>query len=117
MHVLRLDRQPNEELIAIRIHRSVILSLAVIVTGGITLVNDIPELFRHGMYYVQERKLYERMAHPDISYFLMSLIRVVIGFLLILFNRVIVNFIEYRRRDKTSWYWPLKRPVLKKGKK
>ncbi|MEP7259245.1 MAG: hypothetical protein ABI687_12670 [Flavitalea sp.] len=116
IQALKLDRN-NEEFITMRIHRSVILSLAVIVTGGITLVNDIPELFRHGIYYLQERKIYERMAHPDVSNFLMAAIRVITGFLLIMFNRTIVNFIEYRRRDKTPWNWPLKRPVLKRGKK
>jgi len=116
-HFLRLDREESDVMLPVRIHRSIILSLAVIVTGGITLVNELPELVRHGVYYIQERKIYARMAHPDVSYFLMATFKVGIGLLLIIFNRIIVNFIEYRRRDKTSWHWPLKRPTLKRPKK
>src|SRR4051812_26076502 len=80
-HFLRLDRPDADIMLPVRIHRSVVLSLAVIVTGGITLVNELPELVRHGVYYVQERKIYARMAHPDVSYFLMSAFKVGIGIL------------------------------------
>lgn len=107
MEVFKLYEQ-TEEAVSFRIHHSTILSIAIIVMGGVILVNEIPELFRQGIYYLQERKLYERMAHPDISYFLMAAFRVSIGLALIFFNKFLVNFIEVRRKNKSPWYWPFR---------
>jgi len=105
MRALKLDRQ-KEVSLPIYLHRSVILSIVIIVMGGFILTYEIPELFRQGFYYVQERKIYERMARPDISYFLMAAFRVVIGLALIIFNKFLVNLIEVRRKRSSPWYWP-----------
>lgn len=91
-----------------RIHHSVILSIAIIVMGVWLIVNEIPEFFRQAAYYYQERKIYIRMARPDISYIIMSAVRILIGLLLIMFNRTLVNLIEVKRKKTTAWYWPLK---------
>lgn len=114
---LNLDKFAGQDILPLRIHRSIVLSIAIILAGGLTLVNEIPELFRHCIYYVQERKLYTRMARPDISYVLMAALKVMIGFFLIIWNRPIVNFIEVRRKNKVSWYWPFSIPFLQNGKK
>ncbi len=115
MRVLKLDRQ-EEVLFSFRLHRSVVLSIVIILMGGFLLVYETPELFRQGYYYVQERKLYQRMARPDISYFLMAAFRVAIGLALIIFNRSLVNLIEVRRKRSSPWYWPFNKLGKKKGK-
>jgi flagellar biosynthesis protein FlhB len=108
--VLRwLNLDSRSEAFSLQVHRSVILSISIIVIGGLQLVNEIPELFRHVTYYVQERKLYTRMARPDISYLILSITKILIGLLLIVFNRRLVGLIEMRRRSTTPWHWPVKR--------
>jgi hypothetical protein len=92
--LFRLDRNLGTDITPIQVNRSVILSTSLIIIGGWTVVNELPELFRHAVYYYQERKIYVRMARPDISYALMSALKVFIGLVLIVFNRGIVNVLE-----------------------
>lgn len=117
INLLHLDDQPGSPEARIRLHRSTILSIAVILGGGWILVQELPEFFRHAVYYVQERKLYVRMARPDISYLAMSAFKLLIGLILILFNRRVVNMIELRRKQNTPWYWPLKKPARRRHSK
>lgn len=115
--LFKLDRHSGEEIKGLQVHRSVILSVAVIAAGGWMLINEIPEFFRHAMYYYQERKTYVRMARPDVSYLAMSALKILIALTIIIFNRAIVRIVELRRKRSTPWYWPLAIPFLKKRKK
>lgn len=116
INLFRLDKGlPAGE--GLKVHRSVILGLAVIVTGGWILVNEIPEFFRHAIYYYQERKIYVRMARPDLSYLVMSGVKILIGLILVVFNGKIVRIIEIRRRDQVPWYWPINRLFRRRRKR
>lgn len=115
--VLRLDRHFPQEMGELRVHRSVILGLAIIVIGGWMLANELPELFRHAVYYYQERKIYVRMARPDVSYLAMSFAKVLIGLVLVVFNRTIVKIVEVKRKTDTAWYWPARIPFVRRKKK
>ncbi len=117
IRLFRLDKGISEQIIPMRIHRSMVLVIAVIAAGGWMLVSGIPELFRQIVYYYQERKLYVRMIHPDISYLAMAFAKVVIGLILIIFNRTVVNIIELKRRNQDPWYWPARVPFTRKKKK
>ncbi len=106
IRLLKLERDiPAEQHAAAPLHRSVVLTIAIIAAGGWVLVNEIPELFRHAAYYFQEQKIYVRMARPDISYMVSSLVKIFLGLLLIGFNRPLVNLIE--RKRKSPWHWPV----------
>jgi hypothetical protein len=96
INMLKLDKGIGQSVASLRIDRTVISSTAIIIIGGWLLVNEIPEFFRHAVYYLQERKLYVRMVRPDISYLTMSAFKILIGLLLIVFNRKIVSFIDRR---------------------
>jgi hypothetical protein len=93
--LLRLDKHFQEKPISITVERHMLLSAAVIIAGAWLLVNEIPEFFRHATYYYQERKLYVRMTRPDISYIVMSAVKIAIGLFLIVFNKPIVNLVEW----------------------
>lgn len=101
--ILRLDKHIPEKYISIVIERDMLLTAAVIVAGGWLLVNEIPEFFRHAVYYYQERKLYVRMTRPDISYIVMSTVKIFIGLFLIVFNKPIVNVIEWGGKTHLPW--------------
>jgi hypothetical protein len=117
INFFKLDGNMANEPIPVQLHRSVILNIAVIVAGGWMLVSGLPEFIRQIIYYLQERKLYVRMAHPDISYLAMSFVKIVIGILLIVCPRVIVYMIEVKRGKQVSSSWPVKAPFTGKKKK
>lgn len=94
INLLRLDKNLGGINPQIQFERKTVLITAVLIIGGWMLVNEIPEFFRHGIYYYQERRMYRRMIHPDISYLAMSAFKIAIGLGLIIFNRVIVKVLE-----------------------
>ncbi|NVO32901.1 hypothetical protein [Hymenobacter lapidiphilus] len=86
---------PN--VLPLAIHRSTVLSIAIFVIGGLILSTEIPNLCRLLFMYAQERNIGER--NSDISdYLLLTIVKVVIGVILINKQRQLVAFIEARRK-------------------
>lgn len=117
IRMLRLDRSFRQDIIPIGWHRSVALTIAVIAAGGWMAVSGLPELIRQMVYYYQERKIYLSMARPDVSYLAMSFVKVLIGLVLISYNRRIVSFIELKRRKRIAWYRQMRLPFPGRKKK
>lgn len=115
INILGLDKNYPEKAIAVSLERHMLLTAAVIIGGAWILVNEIPEFFRHAVYYYQERKLYVRMTRPDISYIVMSTIKIIIGSLLIIFNKLIANIIESGGRTHLPWQKKTKDSSRKKA--
>ncbi|HUQ67144.1 MAG TPA: hypothetical protein VM101_13365 [Flavitalea sp.] len=103
IRILRLDKNFQDKPVSITLERHTLLTAAVITAGAWVLVNEIPEFFRHAVYYYQERKLYVRMTRPDISYIVMSGVKLLIGLSLIIFNKPIVHLIEWGGKNKLPW--------------
>jgi hypothetical protein len=101
--ILRLDKHFQEKPISINVERHMLLTSAVIIAGAWLLVNEIPEFFRHAVYYYQERKLYVRMTRPDVSYIVMSAVKIAIGLLLVVFNKPIVGLTEWVEKTHLPW--------------
>jgi hypothetical protein len=117
IRMLRLDKGVQAELLPVGLQRSEILNIGIIVAGGWLLVSGLLEFVRTAFYYYQERKLYGRMVRPDLSYMVMAIARLLIGFMLIGFHRLVVSLIETKQGGQTSWYWPMRMPFVKKSKK
>lgn len=100
---LKLDKHIGSSNVAITAERSTILTAAVIIAGAWVLVNEFPEFFRHVVYYYQERKMYVRMTRPDISYIVMSAVKIFIGFFLVVFNKPIAAIIEWGGKTSLPW--------------
>lgn len=100
--ILKLDKSFGESAIQVNFERRTILRVAIIFAGGWILINEIPEFFRHAMYYYQERKMYVRMTRPDVSYILMSSMKILIGILLVLFHRQVVFLVEFGNSNRPS---------------
>jgi hypothetical protein len=94
-----LDKSFSDEKFEMNIHRSVILSIAVIVIGGITVVDAIPNLCKEVYFYLQERQL---MGNSDQSprrfWILFYGVKFFVGCILMIYQRTIVNFIEFRSK-------------------
>jgi hypothetical protein len=105
MEKLRLDQGFDQEIIPLNIHRSTVLSISIIVIGGLMVAENIPALCRQLFAYYQEKRMTYRQTDPSLSFAVMEGVKIVIGLLLIGNQRLIVKFIELQQRknapDKT----------------
>jgi hypothetical protein len=95
---LKLDKGLGQESIPLNIHRSTVLSISIIVIGGLLVVDEIPNFCRQLFSYFQEKRLTYGMTKPDIAYSLVSGIKIMIGILLMIYQKSIVALIERQRR-------------------
>ena len=96
---LKLDKGFDQETIPLNIHRSTILSISIIVIGGLIIADEIPNLCRQLFAYFQEKRMTYGQTNPTISYSVLAAAKIVIGLVLIGNQRQIVNFIERRRKN------------------
>jgi len=101
--VLSLERLFHEDEIEFKMHRSSILYIAVIVTGLVMFIDSLP-LFLKELYgyYKQINELRGFKDYPGATWIIFSLVKVFISFFMITSPRLIVNFIERKRRGKTK---------------
>jgi len=95
---LKLDKGFDQETIPINIHRSTILSISIIVIGGLLVADEIPNLCRQLFSYFQEKRMTYGQTHPNIAYSVVSATKIIIGLLLMTGQRQIVNLIERQRK-------------------
>lgn len=88
--------------VQVKMHRSDILRIAVIVMGGLVLADSIPNLFRSIAGYWQQKMMMNRYADTrflETGFIVQYFIRSLIGIGLIASQRTLVNFIESRRKS------------------
>ncbi|MFI5136563.1 MAG: hypothetical protein ACHQIM_01965 [Sphingobacteriales bacterium] len=99
---LHLEKGFPDEKLEINIHRSSLLSIAIIILGGLMLADGLPLLVYHAFYYIQRSdafiKFQDNRATP---YLVSNFLKVLFGYFMVADNRLIVNFIE-RKRKKTA---------------
>jgi len=103
INVLSLERLFDEHNIEFNMHRSSILYIAVIVTGLVMFIDSLP-LFLKELYgyYKQINELRGFKDYSGATWIIFSLVKVFISFFMITSPRLIVNFIERKRRGKTK---------------
>jgi hypothetical protein len=98
--IFRLEKGFDQEIIPLNIHRSTVMSIAVIIIGGWLLVNETPELVRHAIeYYLEKKKAAGDVSSRTTIDIVVSVVKVIIGFFMTSGQRQIVNLIEKRRKD------------------
>ena len=96
---LKLDQGFNQDLIPLNLHRSLILSIAIIVIGGLILVDEIPNFINQLHFYFEEKNItYGNVGSKVVAYSILSASKIFIAFLLIIYQKQIVNFIEFKRK-------------------
>lgn len=90
--------KPNQldaDFSSFKIHRSTVLTIAIILIGGLTLINEIPQLILHVYNYRLELSV-----NPDAKFdqVILSIIKIVLGFSLLYYNRRAVSWIESQNR-------------------
>ena len=94
----KLDKGFDEETLPLNIHRSTVLTIALIVMGGLILVDEIPSLCRRAVSYYEQSQWPLNKSNTEMPYIVLSVVKIVIGFLLLVEHRKIVNFIERKRK-------------------
>jgi hypothetical protein len=95
---LKLDQGFSQDNFPLNMHRSTILGISIIIIGGYLVADEIPNLCRELYAYFQEKRMTFGQTNPTFSYSILSAVKIIIGFLLIGNQRMIVNFIELKRR-------------------
>ena len=96
---LKLDQGFNQQEFSFNISTSLILTISLIVIGGVILTNEIPNFCRNIFSYFQEKNLMHGMTKPNYSYIVVSGVKIIIGLLIIGERKRIVEFVE-KRQDK-----------------
>lgn len=93
---LRLDAGLLEQTIPVNVHRSTVVSLAVLITGGLITINAAPELAGSTLDYItSSSRGYEARTWTIIAY---PALRFILGLLIIGYNQQLTLWLEQRRR-------------------
>jgi len=97
---LKLENGIDEKDITLNLHRSSVLTIVVIVIGGLTFIDALPILCLQVFDYYKQTKLLDASfdQHPNAVYILIYAVKTIIGYLLMTNSRLFVNLIELRRR-------------------
>jgi hypothetical protein len=98
--MLKLDKGFSDQRFEFNMHRSTVLKIAIMVTGGLILMDSIPLLCRNIFVYFQlDDKFMTFKQNPNSSYVVLFFVKSVIGYFMLTSSRIIVNLIERKRRD------------------
>lgn len=95
---LNLTNGFSAEKLSLNIHRSTVLSISVIIVGGLLLVNEVPNFCRTALTYFQEKRLAYGPDDPSLSYLVLSGVKIVIALFLLARQRQVVSLIERRSK-------------------
>ena len=98
--ILKLDKGFDQKEFSFNISSSLILTIVLIVIGGVILMNEVPNFFRNVFSYFQEKNLTRGSAKPDFSYIIISGVKIIIGLLFIGERKRFVAFVEKRQASK-----------------
>jgi hypothetical protein len=93
---LALDKGFKEGTFNLNIHRSVVLSITIIIIGGLIIIEALPSFIQQLLYYIQMKK--DKFVDVKFDYVILHFAKLVIGIFLIVYQKVIINFIEIKRK-------------------
>jgi hypothetical protein len=98
---LKLDQGYQDERFEFNIHRSTILKIIVIVMGGLLIIDSFPVLLQHVLTYLQQSHdvMYKNFTDgPVAKFIILYFIKTSIGVFMLTSSRLVVNFIEFKRK-------------------
>jgi hypothetical protein len=90
---LHLEKGFIEEKVEINIHPSSLLTIAIIVLGGLILADSLPRLVGDTILYAGVRQ------NKELGYVVSNLLRVCLGYFMVIKSPLIVNFIERKKKN------------------
>lgn len=97
---LSLDKHFDEQKIELNIHRSTVLSIALLVVGILVLFDSVPILITNIFEYIRQSELSYGAVRYNLSFqpTLVSLAKILAAYILIINQKSIVNWIELKRK-------------------
>lgn len=95
---LKLYNTTNDETILVNIHRSTVLSISILVIGGLILAEEIPSFCRLAYSYWEAKKENFGPKNDYPGYLILAGVKILIGLLLLGNQRSIVSYIELKRK-------------------
>jgi hypothetical protein len=97
---LKLDQGYAEEKLDFNFSAHSILRTVIIIIGALMLVDSLPIFFKQLYYFYQRKSIFHQ--DPSFEWIIFYLLKGMIGYLIIIYNKVISGFIEHRANDKTG---------------
>ena len=98
MDILKLDHGFTQEIFSSTIQTPFILTISLIVLGGVILTTEVPTLFKNIFTYFQEKHLAAfSMIKFNYSYIIISSVKIIIALVLLGERKRIVSFLEKQR--------------------
>lgn len=94
---LQLEKGFNEERIDLNIQLSTILTIAVIVIGGIMIIDSLPQLCQQVFMFFQGKWIFNES--PAAGWIILHGTKLILGYLLMTNSRTIVKFINKRSSE------------------
>ena len=89
---LKLNQNYTETKIDLNTKSSTIITISIIIIGGITLIDSIPRLFSELFEFVQQKMLMK--DYPKFNLIIIELLKSILGYLLITKSKKITKYIE-----------------------
>ena len=100
---LQLEKEFDEEKIELKDDFSAILSIAIIVIGGIMIVDSLPWLCSSIFSFYRNKKMFcPSSENPATAWLILYTIKTVIGYLLMTNSRPIAAFICRKNKEKDT---------------
>ncbi|MBS1521890.1 MAG: hypothetical protein JST50_12885 [Bacteroidetes bacterium] len=100
---LHLDKGFAEERLELNIHRSTVLQIAVIVIGCVMVIDNLPLLCREVFVYFQmSMPNIGFKENPSSKFIVIDFAKFFIGLFLMTSSRLVVNFIERKRKGPSQ---------------
>jgi hypothetical protein len=101
---LHLDKGFEEEKFELKIHRSTVLSIAVIVIGGVLFIDALPMLCKQIFFYFQSAGPDKGVKeNPASGWVIFYFVKLFTGLFMMTTSRLMVNFIERKRREPVNF--------------
>jgi len=97
MDKFNIDKGFEDDTIELNMHRSTVLSISIIVLGGLIVVDEAPRLTRILLNYLEGSRFPDQYQ-PSLANVFASVFKIIIGLVLLLAQRTIVNAIELQRK-------------------
>lgn len=94
LNKLKIAEGFDQEEFTFNISASKILTIALLVTAGVILIIEVPNLCRQLFVYFQQKRMIQGIGKPDLSYSIISVVKIIIGLLLIGERRRIISFLQ-----------------------
>jgi len=92
------EERLNEDFTTFKVHRSVVLTISIIVLGALIVVQELPRLFMYLFQVYSKHQISSKVEPITFNYMVYTIIKLFVGLYLMFYCKTIVNWIDKKRR-------------------